>query len=355
MHVRETNTVNQLQKKLTEQELVFLKINMLELYNQTIAVIEEQIKGLQKKLKSNLHNAESFIKGSIVEANSQAGSLPMQWLQQEKIAMFKEMNIKVMTELVKTIESKNIAQNIERMESAAIDEARAPLMPERPQLFLWASFGLVAGLIGSLFTCVFIEIKKGLVATEHNLELQGYTALGELKESPEDIDTVRRAISFINQHAHLKTIYIIGDTFKKPFELLAHLLAIQGERVLFLEASCFDPNETSGGKDFELYLIGQNPEVPTPESLQEGYHKLKMGEYSAFATEFMNTHKFKDLLESFVNVYDKIIIFIPLDPVKTVALTATANAEILLVVSKERRLTELAPYIALDKPVGFFL
>ncbi len=355
MHVRETNAVNQLQKKLTEQELVLLKINMLELYDQTIMVLEEQIWNLQEKLKSQLQKEEALIKTSMAQLNKDAGCLPLQWLQQEKILISKEINIKIMTELVKTIEAKNIAKNSERMECSAIDEARPPLMPERPYLIQWAFLGLSLGIFGATFTYLLLDLKKGAIATESNIVLQGGRVLGELRNGPEDINTMRRAISFINQNAHLKTIYILGDNFKKSFELMSYLLALQDKRVLFLDASFFDPEESSGGKDFELYLMGHSAVRPLPQSLEEGYDKLATGGYSPFAAEFLNTHKFEELMRSFVDVYDKIIIFIPLTPEAIGLSVTTSNGELILVVSKERLLSELKPYISMKKPVGFFL
>lgn len=355
LHVKEAAAMSKLQKKLMEHELLILKVNTLDLFNQKIAVYEEQLGNMQNAHKKKLQKEAELIHKELDRLNTRASKMPLHWLQQEKIEMLKKMNQGIHTELVKSIEAKNISQNIERLESTAIDDARVPLMPKRPRLLLWASLGLIAGILGSSFTLTAFEIKKGLVVTKENLALQGYKVFGTLKGNEEDIHALRRAVSFVKESPLMKRIYVLGAKAPDSFDLMAHLLTLQGEKVLLIEASWFDKELKEQKADLELYLLGHQNTKPVPEAMQGGYDRLTTGPYSAFASELMNARKFEELMASFERMYDRLIVFLPLAVQATGAPEAVSKADLLLLSANNLRFPDLTDYLSSSKPLGFFV
>lgn len=348
MHVKETSAVVNLQKKIHEEELVQLKIATLELLNQKIAVLEQQLWSLQRSQNKKLGRESEIIQREIEKTNMRASVLPLQWMRQEKLEMFKTMNVNIIGELVKAIETKNISQHLEKMESSAIDMARAPLMPKKPRLMLFSALGLVLGLIGAAVVSIIRELLAGLPVTEENLRLLGGTVFGKLAGDERDMRALRSAIALLKQRPCDKRVIIVAGSFSESFDAMAHLLAIQGERVLLIDTTWFNEKEQELSSDFELYIRGERFMRPTPIAMDAGYDRLTTGRYSSFAAELTNSMRWEELVASFESIYDRVLIVMPLPYTHLLAMSGVQ-----LRVVKEARLSELKPLW--DSVGGFFL
>lgn len=308
------------------QEMIKDKIYQLQGVN--LALVHEQISILQKQLAeylasrlSNLKDEKFVLEKTISEFSSEMAKLPQKWIAERLINQQMDLNRKMVEEITKLVESKNISNNLELIQSAPVDLAIAPIHPKSPRLFMFTIAGAIAGVFIGFAWSLFSAMSTGIDASPANLRLAGQHVAGTLskKFDPDstgplldaDLDTMRRIVSFINPEEILEsknnkanTVLFIqgrGPNIALP---VAELMSKMGLRVLVIPLS-FDQQESDEGQGLLQYLEGSAKEP----KIQKGkwFDYIKAGGVSRFSQELITSRSFETLLKENSKNYDCIL------------------------------------------------
>lgn len=143
------------------ENLMNYKVKSLQ--NMTLGLVKQQISLLQGNLteyiESRIHNLKA--EAEIIEQHklalmNQMSALPSKWVSERMINLEMEVNQKMVEEVSKLVETKNISSNLEIIQSTVIDEAKAPIHPKSSRPFLFAILG---SMIGALFSSTFLILR----------------------------------------------------------------------------------------------------------------------------------------------------------------------------------------------------
>ncbi len=155
------------------ENLMHYKVKSLQ--NMTLGLVKQQISLLQDNLaeyiQSRIHNLKAeaeIIEQHKLELMNQMTALPSKWVSEKMINLEMEVNQKMVEEVSKLVETKNISSNLEIIQSTVIDEAKAPIHPKSSRPFLFAVLG---SIIGSLFSASFLILRDLMNRQRKNLEV----------------------------------------------------------------------------------------------------------------------------------------------------------------------------------------
>lgn len=142
-------------------DLIKRKIKTLQ--NVTLNGIKQQLSLLEGNLTEYIQDRINNLKAEadIIEQHklalmNQMSSLPSKWVSEKLIHLEMEVNQKMVEEVSKLVETKNIGSHLELIQSTVIDKARAPIhpLPKRPLLF-----GFLGGILGALSSMIYFLLR----------------------------------------------------------------------------------------------------------------------------------------------------------------------------------------------------
>lgn len=317
-----THLVQQIQ--LLNLHIQHLKEKIQQTQSTLLTLIQEQITILQNHMSeyiadrlSNLKLERSLIKKSIDEIRFDMANLPENWVNEKLIDQQMEINIKMVEELVKLVESKNINNNLEMVLSAPLDTAIAPIHPKSPRILFYALLGTIGGAFLSIGWIFLKSITNGIQATSENLQLAGHHVSGKITKASADVmldgdlDTLRRLCSFLEpaDSAELseegKTLLLAKGNGSDYSASLAALMSKKGLRVIVIPLSFNASAESKELPGLLQYLEGKAEE---PKILRShGYDYISAGGFSRFSNELIGSHRFYKFLQNLNQRYDWII------------------------------------------------
>ena len=265
------------------------------------------------------------------------------------------LNKTMVEETTKLVEGKNISHHLELIRSAPLDFAQASLLPNSPRLLLFMVIGAFLGAFSTSGFYLLQSIFTGLRASSDNLRQSHQHVSGFISERcnirgksssllDTDLATLRRLDSFLSENSSKKgnvALLIIG---KGPnySPLLGELLGIRKQKVILLPLTFNHVDLTEQLPGLLQVLQGESS---NPKIIKEAhYDQIVGGGISRFATEYIQSIRFKQLLSQLEESYDWIIAV-------SETLPTHAESEILLnlfdtiaVTVNEEKLLDLAPY-----------
>lgn len=334
-HLHQTLSLQKGQKALLEEKIYQLQLTTLQLLNGEITLQEAQLKECLIARKEQIQQEERVVEKSLTEIQKQMATLPGKWVSEKLIEQQINHNKRVVEEVTKLAESKSIAHNLEIIQSAPVDRAVPPILPQSPRLTLFLLMGSIMGTLMATALTLFLSLAKGLKSSPQTLELQGERVLGSLQRdlSP----TLRRVSSHMEQTKEKRTLLIQGAG---PYyqDALQNLLAKSGKKVIQVPlGGDFSPQGRGG---LLQYLEG---EIDYPKGEERaGGHAIPSGGESDFWPELLASSRFEELLLRLERQYDCILLTTSADPRSAEAEKYLALASTAIVTVGGERLDELS-------------
>lgn len=360
IHARQTLQLLTLRQKLYQEKLVALQTATRELLQQEIALIEKNLADYLSNRIQNLKQEKLAIEHQQISLRKTMQKMPEKWAAEKLVDQQLETNRKMIEEIAKIVESKNIALNIDLSQSAPIDHATLQLNPQNRKLPLFLIVGAFFGAFASVGFVLAKAVATGLPATKDNLTHLGQHVAGSLSPqafdpaslSDSDLDALRRAEAHLCQKNHQTLLLMInkGPDFSASF---AELLSKSGKRIILLPIS-FD-HATNEQPGLLQYLEGQaeKPKIITSPVCD----RISSGGISRFSIELLYSRKFQELKEKLSQEYDYVIAISNCSPITGEAEKLFTRFDHALINVHEERLNDLRPFFhhAHEKRVTFIV
>lgn len=352
-HLDQTASLSDLRTELLKDKISALQRTILGLIQQQTSILEEELTETIRTHLASLNQERELIEQQQKNLRLEMSHLPKEWMAEKLIEQQVKMNEKMVEEITKMVESKNISHNLDLIQSAPVDFALTPIHPKPPHIILYALLGAFLGGFLSLAGVLTQSIMNGLQASPHNLRLANCKVVGSLSRklpqdtgalTDRDLGTLRRISASLLGSARNQSLLLLEGRGPDFSTHLAELLAKQGEKVLLLSTSFHHAKSQPG---LLQYLQNDQDEIqPTKDST---YDFIPSGGVSRFGNELLHSKRFKELLIQLQSKYDWVIAISNAQP-------TTAEAEALLslfnhhlAVLHEEKIDELTPLIQLSK------
>lgn len=322
-HIQQSISLLALRQKFLKEKIQRLQSMNLSLIQEEISILENQINEYGMNTLENLLQERELIENNLAELRIEMAAFPQKWAAEQMINQQMEINKKLVEEVSKLVESKNIANNLEKLQSAPIDIAFPPIHPKSPRLLFLAIIGAAAGAFLSFIWTLGNSIITGVQASSSSLKAAGQYVCGSLSrnysgsfdEDPlldSDLATLRRLIAFVepssedNTYRHLaNTLLLLEGKGPNYTPSLAELLSRKGRSILVLELRFEEMQEidTAGILQYLEGKIHEPPIVHLPR-----YDKISSGGICRYGNELIGSQRFKDLLTLLAKQYEWIII-----------------------------------------------
>ena len=314
-HIAQMADLLQLKSKILNSKIAALRLLMLELTQQQLALTKKHFADYIESRINNLSHEKISLKDQQAELQKRMSTIPPKWAEEQLLNQNLALHQNFMENLANMVESKNITKNLEMIQSAPLDLAVSPLHPKPPRILFFTLLGAIFGFIATsclLFTRTLI---KGIPASVDNvgmaaMHVSGFITpfQGDEKSATapllnNDLDTLRRLIAHYEITA-AKTVELLilsgnGPDFSNT---LAKLLSKKGLRVLKLQLNFKTGVEEPG---LLQYLEG-TLDFPPIEHMN-GFDLITSGGTSRYSEELLRSQRFMGLLNSLKPSYDWII------------------------------------------------
>lgn len=310
MHVKQMLQLLQLREKLNKEKILGIQNIQLELIHQKISVLEKHLNDYIGSRIANFKQEKHSIEQQRLSLKKEMEKMPNKWASEKLIDLHLEMSQKMIEELSKLVESKNISTRLDVTQSAPLDHALPSIHPQNTNLIIFALLGCIAG---SFVYCGFVLLQtvyKGIPATLQNLKSQGGHVVGSLskkcganqKLSNTDVETLRFLSIHLsngrNEKKEGQSLLLMLSTGVDYVEHFLRLLAKNRVKILYLKG-----NQQTGGL-FD-YLEGKADVYDVCKG--SDYDTIALGENVGGAYELLTGKHFKDFVQSLRLHYDWII------------------------------------------------
>jgi tyrosine-protein kinase Etk/Wzc len=321
IHLKQTIQLLQQREKLLKEKIRSLQNTILGLIQAEISVLQENLSEQVKNRISNRLQEQSVIEEHQHELQLEMAKLPNKWVSEQMIAQQTEVNTKIVEEITRLVESKNITTNLELIQSAPVDLAKVPSQPRSPRILIFAILGAALGALMMISWVIVQSLLKGMIVTDANLRLGKQNVSGTLSnicgnesfEKPlldSDLETLRRLGTYLNSLPNKKLIgnsvlFITGIGPDYSMQL-SKLMSITGVKILILPISFDGIASTDSLPGLLQYLEGEaaEPKINTGKS----YDYVVAGGISRFNTELLSAPAFQAILDKLQTQYDWIFV-----------------------------------------------
>lgn len=352
LHLKQMIQLSNINQQIYKEKIYALQSFMLELIHQRISLLEKNLADYIDTRLENLKQEQKVVQQHMAELYQEMARLPEKWVSEQLIQQRVEMNQLIVEEIAKLVESRNIAHNLELIQSAPIDIADTSIHPQRSRFFLYSILG---AFIGALFSVGFVisrALIRGLPASKNNLELNhqhvaglinsNINALQDLRD--QDLDTLRRLRTFFMESKNSlnkKSLLLIEGNGLDYSKELAQLFIKEGCKILILDVGFNKPLifKEPGLLDY----LEEKTEFPTIHSDPKG--DFIEGGIMRFSSELLMTRRFRELIHNLEEKYDWIIAKTEAMPCSVQAQSLLALFSIISVTLDQETLEDLEPYI----------
>lgn len=242
LHLNQTMELAKLKELQLKSKIDSLQNSVLQLVQQQRSILEHQfLEGVESQ-SHRIKLEQELIAQQMDIIRGELNKLPQKWASEKFVEHQINMNARMVEELTKLVESKNISYNLEIIQSAPLDLAIAPVKPARPHLFLFTSLGAILGFCLSCGVLLVKTMINGFPASQENLELAGVKIVGCLSKPRE---TEINVLTWLNRN-EITQCAIIGESIQHFTRQVASRLSSQGKKILVIEmgtVEVFEQNE----------------------------------------------------------------------------------------------------------------
>lgn len=319
-HVKQTVQLLQIREKLLRLKIKALQSSILGLIQQEVSILQEHLNEHIKTRIKNLLQERELIEQHQAEIQQEMAKLPSKWVSEKMIDQQMEVNKKMVEEITRLVESKNITSNLELIQSAPVDAAIPPVRPRTPRLLFFTMAGALLGGFLAISWLVVRALSTGFIVTAMGLKLANQHISGALSLQSgglnskktlldKDLETLRRIVVFLtaspNSSGKGKTALLMLGHHVDYSKELATLMSKINLKVLLLPLS-FD--SISPEEDLPGLLQYLENQASQPKIKCEGtYDRIAVGGVSRFTSELLGLPQFNALLEKLKPQYDWIL------------------------------------------------
>lgn len=346
MHLKQKVQLMELNKELINEKIFALENISLELIHQSILLLEKNLQDYLQSRLENLQQERILIQRHLENIRTEMALLPQKWVSERLLAEEVETNQKIVEEIAKLVESKNISHNLDVIQSAPVDTALPPLHPLAPKVFLWGFLGFfLGGFVGSGYV-LGKELKRGLPVAEENLASLGIHVSGKLQEK-HNKDTLRRLQGYVEQSTTTdnpsgKSLLLLEGKGPHYAPDLADLFLKRGSRVLTLDLN-FQDSQKIASPGLLQYLNGAVDHLPIRKGKQGDW--IEAGGASTHFVEILHAPSFLKLIAELKQEYDWILAYCPSPPSQAEAQALLDLFPRVAVTVCSETIDELMPYL----------
>lgn len=348
-HNRSVREQERLREALTTQKkFIFHHITQtIELTKLRAKLIDEKIAALQETCIDLLKNEKALVEGKLSEITEKMSNMPEKWRLENQLAFRKQLGMSMIEGLTELAESKSIHHHLFQVASKPLDSALAPVFPQKPRLILYSLASSAFMAAAAFLFFLLRSVVTGLPATPERLAHSGFGSVGRLSQfadvptselRPSDLSTLRKLASLITQGCFT----LIEGKLLSYAANLAHLLTLQGKRVLVIKCH-FDtlvtPQDQSG---LLSYLEGDVPSAPIRR--EKGYDVLPFGGPARYVPEKLATPSYRSLLQNLKSQYNIILLTTTSRPADPDALIYLKEADGAIISVYQEKIEELIDY-----------
>lgn len=350
MHLKQMVQLMELNKQLIGEKIFALENVSLELIHERISLLEKNLQDYLKSRLNNLQQERTLIQRHLDNIHAEMAFLPQKWVSEQLLTQEVETNQKIVEEIAKLVESKNISHNLDVIQSAPVDTAIAPLHPRSPMLFLWGMLGFfLGGCMGSGYV-LGKTLKRGLAATADNLALMGFHVSGKLNQQ-EYLDTLRRMQHYVDEGKSeeipgAKLLLLLEGKGPHYAPDLADLFLKRGKKVLTLDLDVNDANKIASPGLLQ-YLEDTISHLP----VRKGKHGdwMAAGGATPYLIEMIHGPAFSKMIDELKRHYDWILAVSTVPPTSGEAESLAASFPCAAVTLTHETIDELRGYQRLQK------
>ncbi len=304
-HLSQNLQLLELNQYLLKEKIYSIQSATLDLIHQQIATYDRQLAEFIDTRINNLHQERLLVAQHRDETRAEMAKLPKRWVADNLIQLHLKMNEKMVEEITKLAESKNISKNLESVQSAPIDLAFPPIHPKSPKLMLWGLLSAFLGAFAAASWAVGSTIYRGIPVSKENLELAKLHVAGSWTGNETDLSVLRRLITQFSKEKSYegRSILILQGKGPDCSRNLGELLKKQGGKVLILS---LDFNDASISESGLIQYIENKVPFPTIQN-EEYYDTISSGGHSSHGPELIQSALFDKLLFQLSEKYDWII------------------------------------------------
>lgn len=316
-HLHQAALLQKQKEQLIKEKIIALQSVTLGLLRQQISILDKHMQEYIVMRLKDLQQETDLISHHQEDLRHEMKDLPGKWVEERLIDQQLLINQKMVEEITSLVESKNLASNLEILQSYPQDFALPPIHPKSPRSLLYAAFG---AFLGGFIVFTFFIVKSafyGIKASEANLKANHLHVSGNLTSKVAnvdetlldcDLDTLRRMIAYLvsgHNAAQGQSLLLLNGAGIDYSLHLTELLAKRGYKVLLMPIT-FKSGEKNLNNGLIQYLDGKLAE---PAITHEGsYDCIYEGGVSRFAAELMGSPRFKNLLKQHLSKYDWVIV-----------------------------------------------
>lgn len=227
------------------RELLSIKINLLldkiqAIRQTTLSIIQQNLAMAENQIQDQIHSRIGNLKQELAlitkqqeDLQKEMATLPKKWVSEQLINQHMEMHRQMNREITHLVESKNISSNLEIMQSAPVDVAIPPLLPDSPRFLMFTLLGTFVGFFLMISGTLIFAIAKGVPASDESLRLIGLQVAGSLKD-PQTLPRATAMMLLASKPKRQQTVLVTELGRKTSAEKIFQFLRSQGKDPAFI-------------------------------------------------------------------------------------------------------------------------
>lgn len=310
----------------------------LQLGKVRIDLIKEKLASLYRVMKTMLIEEHKMVKEKINELTQSMQSLPLLWVDENRLKFKSELTKGMMEGLVTIAETKNLSHHLYQVESRPLDKAKPPLGYVKPLLAAKSILAFVLAAAALSFLILLQNFMKGFSLSLATLKELGAHTSGPLSRAPalyfktapdNDRETLRKLTTFVLTE-NKGVVAIIGEKQTSFFPALTELLKKHQCTSCVLDCS-FGKISTANDQP-GLYQILNGEALKEHLQSLPSYDFLSAGASSQDGVELLKSSAFNTLIQKLRETYDYIFLLskAPLQSLESEAILAQSTHVILV-------------------------
>ncbi len=357
-YLQQARLLMQQKKDLLEEKMYSLREVILDLIHQRISLYENHLMDYLLTRMDNLRQDRGVLEEHLLQIQGEMATLPNKWVAEQLVHEEVNAQRKLVEEVTRIVESKNILYHLEMIQSKPIDRALIPLQSRYPGLLLWMALGGMLGFFGSMSFLLLGVARGDIPLSPEALASRSLPYVGEWKGHPPreslrapnntDRDLLRKIAHWISEQYQTKDmssqkILLVEGNGPHYGTELATLFSRMGKRVLLMELSFDRDGDASSGGGLLAYLEHRTPVPVTKKELYGA--SLESGGISSYVGEVLQSGDFEKILNRFSESYDIILGYSRSEPSSSELLGTSTLFPRCVVTYTNETFQEVSPFI----------
>jgi len=307
LHLEQTKHLIGLRRDLLKEKIHSLQTASLgAIYGQLSLLEKQSLDLLEAKAQSSLQEKQ-FYTSEMKRLGEKMTTFPEKWVSEQLMKQKVQGGQNIVAEVRRLVENKNIQANLDLIQSAPVEFAYPPILPNPPLIPFYGLLGFFVGTFGACGYLLTEIVRKGVMATKENLKLANQRSTGPISGSLDhlldnDLGVLRDIVGTLEGKS---TLIALGNGPDYSGHI-AQLLAKRGLKVLRITLDFSTSIEDRG---LFAFLTDQIDEPIIKKG--KNFDTIDACGVTRNGLELVHTDKFLHWLQKMSASYDQIIATIP--------------------------------------------